>query len=408
VPADLHCHYPMHVLDWEPQDVTLEQMVRVRGRRHPLQKLRSAFLGVAARLLNFRHWSGGWRVDLKGLEEGDVRVVLSILYQPFDEMDLNYWYGARPAPGYFQALIDHLRDVEDELRQIDPEARRHVFVRSGAELDAALASGRLAFLHCVEGGFHLGGSPEAIRANVAELAAEGVAYVTLAHLFWRQVATNTPAIPFLSDRLYGALFPQPHGKGLTDLGVAAVEAMYDAGVLVDISHMRQDAIDATFALVENLDRRHGADPADFPIIASHVAFRLGGQTYNVTADVVRRIAARGGIVGLILAQHQLNDGVRRRKTTRLEESVEVLCRHIDAIHDATGSYDHIGIGSDLDGFIKPTTGGIEHAADLAKLRDPLAARYGAEVAEQILTGNAIRVLRHFRRARPSRPASPDR
>ena len=52
----------------------------------------------------------------------------------------------------------------------------------------------MAFLHCVEGGFHLGDSPEAVRSNVAELAGEGVAYVTLAHLFWRQIATNTPAI----------------------------------------------------------------------------------------------------------------------------------------------------------------------------------------------------------------------
>ena len=78
--------------------------------------------------------------------------------------------------------------------------------------------------------------------------------ITLAHLFWRQVATNAPALPFLPDPVYRAVFPQPAGAGLTALGVAAVEAMYDARMLVDVSHMRQDAIDATFAVLERLDR----------------------------------------------------------------------------------------------------------------------------------------------------------
>ena len=50
---------------------------------------------------------------------------------------------------------------------------------------------------------------------MAELAARGVAYVTLAHLFFRQVATNAPAIPFIPDRIYRLLFPQSRDVGLT-------------------------------------------------------------------------------------------------------------------------------------------------------------------------------------------------
>ena len=131
-------------------------------------------------------------------------------------------------------------------------------------------------MHCVEGGFHLGAEPDEVAANVRALAARGVAYITLAHLFCRRVATNAPAIPFLPDRLYAAVFPQPE-SGLTDLGVAAVEAMYECGVLVDISHMTQAAIDQTFAIHERLDRARGADPAAHPVIASHGAFRLADQ-----------------------------------------------------------------------------------------------------------------------------------
>jgi membrane dipeptidase len=106
---------------------------------------------------------------------------------------------------------------------------------------------------------------------------------------------------------------------------------------------------------------------------------------------VRRIAARGGVVGLILAQHQLNDGVRRTRTRTLDDSMEVIRRHIDALA-AASSLDHVAIGSDLDGFIKPTMGGLETEADLAGLRERLEAEYGGD-AEKILGANAARVLR---------------
>jgi len=167
--------------------------------------------------------------------------------------------------------------------------------------------------------------------------------------------------------------------------------MYRAHVLVDISHMREDAIDSTFAVINRLDRETGADPAAYPVIVSHAGFRLGAQKYNVSRETVQRVAARDGVIGLIFAQHQANDGVRRTGTKTLGESLDVLGRHIDAIHAVTGSYDHIAIGSDLDGFIKPTLGGVESAADLAQLAGGLRERY-PDAAEKILTENALRVL----------------
>ena len=389
--VDLHCHYPMHLLARAPRDI-VRGMARVRGRPRWLERLRAFVLLLAARVLNFRAWNGGWRVSLDGLERGGVEVAFSVLYDPFTELDLDERYAAAPERGYFAGLEAQLDRVEADLREIDPDGARHVLVRTAADLDGALATGRVGFVHCVEGGFHLGAEPDEVAANVRALAARGVRYITLAHLFYRRVATNAPAIPFLPDRLYAAGFPQPE-SGLTDLGVAAVEAMYECGVLVDISHMTQAAIDKTFAIHERLDRERGADPAAHPVIASHGAFRLAdhGQSYNLTADTVGRIAGRGGVVGVILAQHQLNDGIRRTRTKTLDESVAVIRRHVDAIA-AASSLDHVAIGSDLDGFIKPTSGGVEDAADLAALRDALRREYGAD-AEKLLGANAIRVLR---------------
>jgi microsomal dipeptidase-like Zn-dependent dipeptidase len=171
-----------------------------------------------------------------------------------------------------------------------------------------------------------------------------------------------------------------------------VRAMYREGMLIDVSHMRGDALEKTFELLDALDGESGADPTLHPVIASHSGYRFGKQKYNLDDEAVHRVAARDGVIGLILAQHQLNDGVVK-KTTTFEESFEVIARHADRLREVAGSHDHTAIGSDFDGFIKPTMGGLERSSDLARLPAALSDRYGAEDAEKILSGNVLRVLR---------------
>src|SRR5205085_10812307 len=98
------------------------------------------------------------------------------------------------------------------------------FVQGRAALERVLGEQRIALVHCVEGGFFLGGGEDEVAETVARLARRGVAYVTLAHLFWRGVASNANALPFLSDRQYHWLFHEPR-IGLTPYGEAAVRAM---------------------------------------------------------------------------------------------------------------------------------------------------------------------------------------
>jgi membrane dipeptidase len=389
--ADLHCHYPMHLLAGDPPPTeTYDRIVRVRRRPRWLDRLRALVLRVFAARFNYRDKASGWRVTLDGLEEARTGVVLSVLYEPFAEIDLDEPPNADPENGYFADLVDHLDRVERELRRIDPNNQRHLVVKSVADLDAAVSTRRIAFVHCVEGGFHLGRSPEVVADNVAELARRGVAYVTLAHLFYRGVATNAPALPMLSDAWYDRIFCQPRNKGLTELGEAAVRAMYKHRILVDVSHMRGDALTETFALLERLDRDHAAEPTDFPVIASHAGYRFGEQSYMLDRPTVEKIATRGGVIGLILARHQLQDG--RGDGEGIDHTVETMQAHIDRIYDITGSHAHVGIGSDLDGFIKPTMSCIESAADVARLEDPLRAAYPAH-ADAILFGNALGVVR---------------
>jgi Membrane dipeptidase (Peptidase family M19) len=131
------------------------------------------------------------------------------------------------------------------------------------------------------------------------------------------------------------------------------------------------------------------------------ASRRARLRLQFAADTVRQIADRDGVMGLILARHQMNDGVRKRPTKRLRESVAVICRHIDCIEESSGP-GHVALETDRDGFIKPMMGGLETAAELAKLPGPLLEHYRDEAnVDAFLYGNARRVVEPILTARKS-------
>jgi microsomal dipeptidase-like Zn-dependent dipeptidase len=383
--VDLHAHYPMRVVsDASPR--TPARLTPRRAYRRTLgDRLRALFLRVLSIFFSHRYPWSGYRVTPAGMRAGGVRVALSVLTRPLDEFDLSKPYGWNPQADYFERLLRDLEQVEDEVGRHGAGEIR--IVASAAELERAIEEGATALVHCLEGGFSLGDRPEEIARNVAELRRRGVVYITLAHLVYRQMATNANAIPFLSAEQYDRHFPQPAGEGLTERGAAAIRAMVENRVMLDISHMRQDALDETFALLDRLD-----PDATLPVLATHVGFRHGSQDYMLDEPTLHQIERRNGLVGLILAQHQLMDGMPEKKTRSFEDSRKVIFRHIDKIVEVTGGYDHVGIGTDFDGFIKPTMTGLDRMKDLTRLEGALVEEYGAD-AEPILSGNALRVLR---------------
>ena len=133
----------------------------------------------------------------------------------------------------------------------------------------------LRYVHCVEGGFHLGATPEEVHGATSTSWPTAACSTSRSRTCSGAGSRPTrPRCPFLPDAVYNRLFPQTPGLALSPLGEALVRAMYERRVLVDISHMREDAIDETFAIVEALDRETGRDPREYPIIASHSALPL--------------------------------------------------------------------------------------------------------------------------------------
>jgi microsomal dipeptidase-like Zn-dependent dipeptidase len=384
--VDLHAHFPMHLLPDEQQRT--HERARTWWRRRRL----AVIVELISRFANYQGPGDAPSVTEVLMRDGDVGVVLSVLYQPFNEMDLTQTYGAPPRERYFDDIVAQHQTVEDYVTgHSDTVAIAH----SPSELDALLGQGVPILIHAIEGGFQLGREAEEIRGNVATLARLGVAYVTVAHLFFRDVATNAPALPFLPDWLYNRVFPQSSDEGLTSIGREVVEAMVDEGILIDITHMRSQSIRDVLDL---LDAR---DPArEIPVIATHMAYRFGSLEYCFDDATIKRVAARGGLLGCILCQHYITSGLPG-PVTGCDSSVEALCRHIDQIHELTGSYDNVAVGSDLDGYIKPALPGLEHLGCMTELQTALRGRYGDVDAEKICNGNALRVLRaQWGRRRP--------
>jgi microsomal dipeptidase-like Zn-dependent dipeptidase len=383
--ADLHAHYPMRVVeDLEPRS-TLDELRRVKGRKGR-SKLRAILLRLASMFASHRTPFSDYRITPEHLHDGHVSLALSVLYRPGEE--LGKPYTDPPESKYFDRLLEDLEDVEEEVRTKQDPARIRI-VHNRAELDAC-PPGATALVHAVEGSFHVGDDAAEIDANISKLADLGVGYVTVAHLLHRQIAKVGPAIPFLHwGWVYNLLFPKPRTQGLTPLGEAAIRACVKHRVLIDVSHMHPIGIAETVAVLDKPD----VDPnCDFPLISTHAGYRFGGQKYMHDDATLLEIKRRDGVVGLILAQYQLNNGVRRTHTSDWEQSWVVIRRHIDKIADVTGSLKHVAFGSDFDGFIKPTMSGLEHMGHMAKLAERIQRDYPND-ADLITHENALRVLR---------------
>jgi len=394
--ADLHCHYPMHLVP----DEGLPPGLSLWGRL--LQLFKNKVVGVLAEILNDYSPEEGWRVSTGCLKEGGVQLVCSVLYWPADEFTLAGLKGAPPGKPDFENIKRQLASVEGDLNKQIAAGEPLLIAKQAADI---ARTDRTVFVHCVEGGFELGPNVGEIDDQVKWLAEQGVFYITVAHLFYRQVASNAPAIPFLTDAQYEAIFHEPT-TGLTPFGEELIRAMYMHKVIIDISHMSEVAIDQTFKMVEQLDEENGADPLDYPLIAGHVGMRSAcpkQQEYNLSPETARRIQARGGLIGLIMAQDQMG------KTAGQAESEEAICRHIQAIAALGNGHGATALGTDLDGFIKPTLEGIDRASDLAKLAGWIS-KCAPEDVDAILCENARRVIKRTFEVRQaaSPPATAER
>jgi len=119
--------------------------------------------------------------------------------------------------------------------------------------------------------------------------------------------------------------------GLTDLGVSLLKAMRRQRVILDLSHMAQQAVEEAMPIWKG------------PVMASHSNAReLVPGERQLAAATVAELGRRGGVVGISFAGGHL----RRRKSEGRPSLENVVAQ---AVHHArsAGSPEHVGLGAVL-------------------------------------------------------------
>src|ERR1700719_3576463 len=126
---------------------------------------------------------------------------------------------------------------------------------------------KIAAMIGIEGGHQINNSLAALR----QMYDAGARYMTLTHTVnnaWADSATDAP-----------------RHHGLTPFGIEVVREMNRLGMLVDLSHVSPETMQAALAATEA------------PVIFSHSSARaLVDHPRNVADDILRSVAANGGVV----------------------------------------------------------------------------------------------------------------
>lgn len=268
-----------------------------------------------------------------------------------------------------------------ELARSPEEVRR--FVRSGK--------------HAMLLGLENGSAIENDLANVRKFAEQGICYVTLTHSKDNHISDSS------YDRAH------TH-KGLSVFGKQVVREMNRLGVMVDVSHISDEAFWQVLAITQA------------PVIASHSSVRaLRRISRNLSDSMLVALQKNGGVVfinfgSFFLSQaYQNSVSAQERKLaeaqqafkhdeTRLQrELAEIrraypivnaaltdLIKHIDYAVKLIG-IDHVGFGSDYDGIdVVPL--GLEDVSMYPKItRELLRMGYSEDDICKLAGENFLRV-----------------
>lgn len=276
-------------------------------------------------------------------------------------------YGPEGALRRALLLIEYLH------REVAANARHVAQCLTGAEIDAAVADGKIAMVLALEGCDAIGRDVE-LFGTFFRL---GVRLASFTH-FGRTLLADGSG-------------ENDTGGRLTRVGVAAVREMERLGMLVDVSHLSEAGVE------------HVLEIATRPVIASHSSARaLCDHHRNLTDRQLRAIAAIGGVIGVNFFPAFVDAAA---------PTVDRIIDHIEHIARVAG-IDHVGIGPD---FIKeyyddlypqrPVVAvqglngkaeipGLTGPRDLGALTDALLRRRISEAdVRKVLGGNFLRVFR---------------
>ena len=273
-------------------------------------------------------------------------------------------------------------------------------------LDAAAAeqigaSGRIALPMGMENGAGI----EDDLANLKHFHDRGVRYITLTHGEDNLICDSSYSKP--ESRRWG---------GLSPFGRQVIAEMNKLGILVDLSHVSDQAFDQAITATKA------------PPIASHSSCRhfTPGFERNLDDGRIRALAAKGGVLQInfgsgfltpeanawsmaawqaeeeFVARTNAKEGTAeideyraryKREHPFPRASIDDVANHIDHVVKVAG-VDHVGLGSDFDGVGDTLPVGLEDVSKYLALAAKLAERgYSEEEIAKVFGGNLMRVWR---------------
>lgn len=227
----------------------------------------------------------------------------------------------------------------------------------------------------------------------------GIRYITLAHSLSNHISDSSYDIRRQWD-------------GLSPFGKKLVKEMNKVGVMVDVSHISDEAF------------YQAVEISEVPVIASHSSLRkyTPGFERNMSDDMLKALAENEGVIQInfgssFLAEqaNRYRDMMKKRISAVKEQygadseeakrriadieannpypfaTLETVLDHIDHVKALIG-VEHIGVGSDYDGVGDSLPVGLKDVSDYPNLVQGLLDRgYSEKEIQMILGENLMRV-----------------
>jgi membrane dipeptidase len=271
------------------------------------------------------------------------------------------------------AALQYVLDFVDAFHRIlDSEANArldppYLEVRSRAELQRASRPGAYGLLLFLEGASPLRGR----LSNLRSFFRLGVRGVTLTHNHDNEAARGC--------------YAEGEGRGLTEFGRQLVTEMNRLGMVLDLAHSNED----TFWQALELSSQ--------PPIDSHTGLRHFSDTprelaaRNLSDAQLQALARKGGVACIDFVPDHLKRRERKEGQEPEPATIADVVRNILHAAEVAG-IDHVGLGSDWDGFAE-TVRGLEQVSALPGLTEALIREgLSEEQIAKVLGLNLLRVL----------------
>jgi len=310
--------------------------------------------------------------------------------------------GTGKAKAYADSTIDLVRSLPARW----PD--KFALVNSPADVTQLAPTGKVLLAMGMENGAPLEGS----LANVRYFYDRGIRYITLVHSRNNHICDSS----FDPDRKW---------NGLSPFGTTLIAEMNKVGMMIDVSHVS----DSTFYQVIRLSTA--------PVVATHSSCRAftPGFERNMSDDMIKELAAHGGVIQINFGSAFLRDDVRQQpgaqrrevdrylkehglakgdpKAKKYAEAYEIehprlfadvadVARHIDHVAKLVG-IDHVGLGSDFDGLGDSLPTGLKDVSQYPNLiAELLKLGYSDEDLKKVCGGNILRVWGEIQKMQEAR------